>query len=63
MSHENIKNVSRIAAVADLHIRETDQGKWTECFQAVSDQADVLLLCGDLTDTGKKRKLRFWRKS
>ncbi|MEX2593980.1 MAG: metallophosphoesterase [Anditalea sp.] len=58
MSHENIKKISRIAAVADLHIRETDQGKWTECFQAVSEKADVLLLCGDLTDTGKKKEAK-----
>ncbi|WP_247237311.1 metallophosphoesterase [Telluribacter sp. SYSU D00476] len=42
----------RIAAVGDIHVRETDKGKWAECFKAVSEQADVLLLCGDLTDTG-----------
>lgn len=43
----------KIAAVGDLHIRETDIGKWEEYFKAVSDEADVLLLCGDLTDTGR----------
>ncbi|GAB3167226.1 metallophosphoesterase family protein [Telluribacter humicola] len=42
----------RIAAVGDIHVRETDKGKWAECFKLVSEQADVLLLCGDLTDTG-----------
>jgi Icc-related predicted phosphoesterase len=42
----------RIAAVADIHVKETDKGKWAEYFKEVSRQADVLLICGDLTDTG-----------
>ncbi len=42
----------RIAAAADIHVRETDKGKWVDFFKAASDQADVLLLCGDLTDHG-----------
>ncbi|MFC6997240.1 metallophosphoesterase family protein [Rufibacter roseus] len=42
----------RIAAVGDIHVRETDKGKWVEFFKAASQQADVLLLCGDLTDHG-----------
>jgi Icc-related predicted phosphoesterase len=42
----------RIAAVGDIHVRETDKGKWVEFFKAASAQADVLLLCGDLTDHG-----------
>lgn len=43
---------TRIAAVGDIHVRETDRGKWIEYFRTVSKQADILLLCGDLTDTG-----------
>src|SRR3954451_22049038 len=43
---------TRIAAVADIHIKETDKGKWVNCFKEVSRQADVMLICGDLTDTG-----------
>lgn len=43
---------TRVAAVADIHVRETDKGKWTDFFKAVSDQADVLIIAGDLTDTG-----------
>ena len=42
----------KIAAVADIHIRETDKGKWTDYFNDISRNADVLLICGDLTDTG-----------
>jgi Icc-related predicted phosphoesterase len=43
---------TRIAAVADIHVKETDKGKWVSYFKEVSQQADVLLICGDLTDTG-----------
>lgn len=42
----------RIAAVGDLHVRTTDRGKWKEYFQAICAQADILVLAGDLTDTG-----------
>jgi Icc-related predicted phosphoesterase len=45
-------NITRIAAVGDIHVKETDKGKWTDYFKEVSRQADVLLICGDLTDTG-----------
>lgn len=44
--------IRRIAAVGDLHVRETDKGKWSDFFKEISKQADVLLICGDLTDTG-----------
>lgn len=47
---ETIK--TRIAAIADIHVKETDKGKWVDCFKEASKQADVLLICGDLTDTG-----------
>lgn len=50
MAEENQK--VRIAAVGDVHVRESDKGKWTDCFKEVSAKADVLLICGDLTDTG-----------
>lgn len=46
------ENKIRIAAVGDLHIRDTDKGKWVEFFNDVSKNADVLAICGDLTDTG-----------
>jgi Icc-related predicted phosphoesterase len=48
---EEIKK-TRVAAVGDIHVRESDKGKWVEYFKEVSKQADVLLICGDLTDTG-----------
>jgi Icc-related predicted phosphoesterase len=57
MEETNLKNTenkkTRIAAVGDIHVRETDGGKWKDYFKQVSEKADVLLLCGDLTDTGR----------
>ena len=44
---------TRVAAIGDIHVRDTDKGKWTEFFKEVSADADVLLLCGDLTDHGR----------
>lgn len=43
---------TRIAAIADLHVRASDQDKWKSYFVQISRKADVLLLCGDLTNTG-----------
>lgn len=43
---------TKIAAVADIHVKESDQGKWTEFFKEVGSLAKVLIIAGDLTDTG-----------
>jgi Icc-related predicted phosphoesterase len=42
----------KIAAVGDIHVRENDKGKWVDYFKEISSKADVLIICGDLTDTG-----------
>jgi Icc-related predicted phosphoesterase len=42
----------RIAAIGDIHVRENDTGKWSDFFREASRQADVLVIAGDLTDTG-----------
>jgi Icc-related predicted phosphoesterase len=41
-----------VAAVADVHVREGDKGRWTDLFKEVSAKANVLVIAGDLTDTG-----------
>jgi Icc-related predicted phosphoesterase len=50
---------TRIAAVGDIHVREGDKGKWVEFFKEVSRAADVLLICGDLTDTGDEAEAQI----
>jgi Icc-related predicted phosphoesterase len=42
----------RLAAVGDLHVKKTSQGQLQRLLAGVNDHADVLLLCGDLTDYG-----------
>jgi Icc-related predicted phosphoesterase len=46
------KQVVRLAAVGDLHVKKTSQGALQPLLAPVNDSADVLLLCGDLTDYG-----------
>jgi Icc-related predicted phosphoesterase len=44
--------VMKIAAIADVHCRKTSHGDFQSMFQEASQAADVLVLCGDLTDNG-----------
>ena len=44
--------MTRIAAVGDIHFRETDKGIWADYFKEVSSKSDMLVIAGDLTDTG-----------
>jgi Icc-related predicted phosphoesterase len=46
------KQTKYVAAIADIYVKETDTGQWTDFFKKVSERADVLCLCGDLTNTG-----------
>jgi len=43
----------RIAAIGDLHVSETSQGRYRALFEEMSEAADVIVLCGDLTNFGK----------
>jgi len=54
-----MKNVLRIAAVGDLHCRLSSKGQIAPLFARLSEQADVLLLCGDLTDYGLLEEARI----
>ncbi|HEX8619228.1 MAG TPA: metallophosphoesterase [Thermoanaerobaculia bacterium] len=46
------RNTLRIAAVADIHVKKTSAGAMQPLFTKATEVADVLLLCGDLTDYG-----------
>ncbi|HEX6158830.1 MAG TPA: metallophosphoesterase, partial [Thermoanaerobaculia bacterium] len=46
------RDTLRIAAVADIHVKKTSAGAMQPLFAQVTESADVLLLCGDLTDYG-----------
>jgi len=44
--------VIRVAAVGDLHIGDDGSARWRDALKPVSDDADLLLLAGDLTRIG-----------
>lgn len=43
----------RVAALGDVHMKPEHDGSLRDLFAEISREADVLVLCGDLTDTGK----------
>lgn len=45
-------NKIRIAAMADIHVREGGAVSYQDIFSKISQEADALLLCGDLTHHG-----------
>ena len=48
----------RLAAVSDIHFGRTSVGALHALFTRIVESADVLLLCGDLTDTGNPEEGR-----
>ena len=48
----------RIAALGDLHCTRTSVGKFQPLFAQISESADMVLLAGDLTDTGQAEEAR-----
>jgi Icc-related predicted phosphoesterase len=47
-----MRDIVRIAAVADIHVKKTSQGMLQPLFTYANEHADVLVLAGDLTDYG-----------
>jgi Icc-related predicted phosphoesterase len=54
------KDVVRVAAVGDLHCGEASQNTFQPLFAAVAEHADVLVLCGDLTNHGLPSEARVF---
>src|SRR5207245_7460378 len=54
MASENGK--LRVAAIGDLHVQEDSVAPYREMFAEISATADVVLLCGDLTNFGKTKE-------
>jgi Icc-related predicted phosphoesterase len=46
----------KIASLGDLHVKEDKTQSLRELFGEISQAADVFVLCGDLTDTGKPKE-------
>lgn len=53
------KNKSlRIAAIGDLHAHEQARDLYRELFEEISEKADILVICGDLTNLGLPEEAR-----
>lgn len=47
-----VQDKIKVAAVGDLHCTKTSAGQLRSLFTQAAEMADILLLCGDLTDYG-----------
>ena len=56
------RDTLRIAAVADIHVKKTSAGAMQPLFSKITESADVLLLCGDLTDYGTPEEAKILAK-
>lgn len=52
----------RIAAVADIHVKKSSAGMLQPLFAKATEEADVILLCGDLTDYGTSEEAKILAK-
>lgn len=52
-ANEGAARPLRLAAIGDLHVGENAERPYRELFARISQEADVLALCGDLTNFGK----------
>ncbi|MCR6652068.1 MAG: metallophosphoesterase [Cellvibrionaceae bacterium] len=46
------QDMIKVAAVGDLHCSKNSAGQLRPLFSQAAEMADMLLLCGDLTDYG-----------
>lgn len=53
------EGLTKIAAVGDLHVKEDATTPYRELFSQMSEEADVIVLAGDLTDLGKPAEARL----
>lgn len=56
------RDTLRIAAVADIHVKKTSAGALQPLFAQATESADVMLLCGDLTDYGTVEEAKILAK-
>lgn len=55
-------DVVRIAAISDIHYGKSSQGALVPLFSEITERADVLVICGDLTDYGLPEEARLLAK-
>jgi Icc-related predicted phosphoesterase len=58
MPHPKSSTHVRFAAVGDIHVQKDSAGTLRNLFAQAADEADALLLCGDLTDYGTGEEVK-----
>jgi Icc-related predicted phosphoesterase len=58
MPHPKSSTHVRFAAVGDIHVQKDSAGTLRNLFAQAADEADALLLCGDLTDYGTAEEVK-----
>ncbi|MFN3389690.1 MAG: metallophosphoesterase [Allosphingosinicella sp.] len=53
MNDQQRTDTITLAAIGDLHVTETCHNRYRDMFREISEAADVVALCGDLTNFGK----------
>jgi Icc-related predicted phosphoesterase len=48
--------IIKLAAIGDLHVVDTDEHRYRDLFAEMAEVADVVVLCGDLTNFGKTKE-------
>jgi Icc-related predicted phosphoesterase len=59
MSNPKSSSHIRFAVVGDIHVRKDTDGTLRSLFAQADEEADALLLCGDLTDYGTEEEARL----
>jgi Icc-related predicted phosphoesterase len=59
MTQKKSPTTIRFAAVGDIHFKKDSAGTLRDFFAQASEAADVLLLCGDLTDYGTAEEAKL----
>ncbi len=54
------ENEVRVAAFGDIHFKLESKGRFRPLFQRAAKEADVLLLCGDITHLGNSEEARLF---
>ena len=58
MEKQQTNGKIKIVALGDIHVGDTMHGAYSELFQQISQDADLFLLCGDLTQHGRADEAR-----
>jgi Icc-related predicted phosphoesterase len=61
-THELRDTAVRVAAVGDVHFGRDSAGQMRDCIERIGDEADVLLLAGDLTRHGDPEEAKVLAK-